>query len=121
MTHTPRQLFAMINADQKDEVLKSVDRNVQRAVIVNEIAIARDEALDLYNAGKPAEAGDALRRKQTDLYERNSALGIPQEMEEEAKQLDFDAQQFEQRSVDSVQKKAIRAGNYRVRSQQQHQ
>jgi Ca-activated chloride channel family protein len=100
-----------------EEVRGSVDRSVQQAVVQNEMAEARDQALDLYNAGRKDEAARELRQVGQALQEKAAGLGLD-DLAEEAQSLDRDATEFEQDQLDSKRKKVLRSESYRVRSQQ---
>ena len=101
-----------------EEVRRSVDRGVQEALVKNLMAEARDQALDLYNAGRKDEAAQELRQVGQALEQNAAALGLD-DLAEEAKTLDQDAAEFEEEKIDSVRKKSLRSESYRVRSQQQ--
>jgi Ca-activated chloride channel family protein len=100
-----------------EEVRKGANRKVQEAVVENEMAVARDRALDLYNAGKPAAAALELRQKKDELQEKNEALGFS-DLAGSAAGLEADAAAFEEQKLDSPAKKALRSESYKVRSQQ---
>jgi len=100
-----------------DEVKQSADLVVNAALVENEMAEARDEALDLYNTGKNREAGDVLRQKAQALYKANVNKGL-ETLAEEAVQLDSEAVDYETKSLNSPAKKKIRARNYHTRTQQ---
>jgi len=102
-----------------EEVRDSVDRRVQEDVVKNTMAEARDQALDLYNAGRKDEAARELRQVGQALEEQAAALGLD-DLANEAKVLDQDAAEFEEEKLDSVRKKSLRSESYRVRSQQQN-
>jgi Ca-activated chloride channel family protein len=85
-------------------------------VVENEMAVVRDQALDLYNAGKPEEAARELRKTSQDLKERNQRLGFD-DLAGQAAELDKDAGTFESQQVDSAKKKELRSESYKVRSQ----
>lgn len=99
------------------DVAQSVDPVVSRAVFRNEIAVIRDEALDLYNRGDNVQAGEVLREKARQLYTKNLDYGL-EELAKESGQLDQQAQSFEEKALSSGAKKKIRAENYLERQQQ---
>lgn len=101
-----------------EEVRRSADRGVQEDVVKNRMAEARDQALDLYNAGRKDEAAKELRQVGQVLEEQAAALGLD-DLADEAKTLDRDAAEFEAEELDAVRKKSLRSESYRVRSQQQ--
>ncbi|MBI5445694.1 MAG: VWA domain-containing protein [Deltaproteobacteria bacterium] len=99
-----------------EDVRRSANRTVQQSVVDNEMAGARDQALDLYNAGKSREAAQELRRASEALQEKNAELGF-QDLSGQAAELDKDAGAFESQQVDNLRKKEIRSDSYKVRSQ----
>ncbi len=90
---------------------------VRRTDTQFKVAVTRDEALDLYNEGRQQEAATLLRVKNTQLFSRNIALDQP-ELNEPLQSLDGEAEKLEMHSFDSVDKKTLRAGSYKVKSQQ---
>jgi Ca-activated chloride channel family protein len=99
-----------------EDVRQWANKGVQQAVVENEMAVARDRALNLYNQGRPQEAARELRQQSQMLVEKNAALGFD-DLADEAVQLDQEAQEFEEQKVDNVRKKSIRSESYKVRSQ----
>lgn len=57
-----------------EEVREKASRKVQEAVVENEMAVARDKALDLYNADRRDEAVRQLREACAELKQKSSAL-----------------------------------------------
>jgi len=100
-----------------EEVKKSANAEIRKAVLSNEIAISQDRALDLYNAGDNVQAGAVLRQKRVELEAGNSSLGLT-DLNDVTQRLEMDAEEFEQEQVDNVGKKRIRASSYKTRSQQ---
>ncbi len=101
----------------EEEVTQSVVPAVQKAYQDNEVAETRDEALDLYNQGRQQEAAQLMRDKSSVLFTRNIRLRQPQ-MNEPLGDLSGEAEKLEMHSFDSADKKALRAGSYKVKSQQ---
>ncbi len=99
------------------EVREGANKAVQEAVVENEMAVARDRALDLYNQGRKDEAAQALREKSEALKEKNVELGFD-DLAGEAAALEADAVEFEQDKLSSPRKKGLRSESFRVRSQQ---
>ena len=102
---------------RQEEVMKSVNPEIQKALLSNEIAVANDRALDLYNTGEYRRAADLLRAKQQELRGRNAQLGL-EDLDGDAMVLEESAAQFEQQRVDAAEKKEIRADSFKVRAQQ---
>jgi len=100
-----------------EQVRKSVKPGVQKDVVANEMAEARDKALDLYNAGRKDEAVWELQQRQQLIEEKSQALGLPG-LAAPAASLADEAAEFEEDALDSTRKKEIRSESYRVRKQQ---
>ncbi len=99
------------------EVREGANKKVQEAVVENEMAVARDQALDLYNQGRKDEAAQTLRKTSEELKEKNVQLGFD-DLAGEAAALDADAVEFEEDKLSSPRKKGLRSESFRVRSQQ---
>jgi Ca-activated chloride channel family protein len=99
------------------EVRQAASKEVQQSVVENEMAVARDEALTLYNEGHKAKAAQKLRQSSKSLEEKNAALGFT-DLAAEAGQLQQEAGEFEADDLDETRKKEIRSDSYKVRSQQ---
>jgi len=102
---------------EPEVVRRSANPAVQEDLVRNEMAEARDEALDLYNAGQKEEAARELRQRSRVLQERATELGL-HGIADQAQTLEQDAAQFEGEGLGSVEKKALRSESYRVRAQQ---
>jgi len=100
-----------------EEVRKSANRKVQESVVENEMAVSRDRALDLYNAGKPAAAASELMKRSEELQRKNEALGF-EDLAGQAGALKQDAEEFREGALSSPRKKEIRSDSYKIRSQQ---
>ena len=81
------------------------------------MAVTRDQALNLYNAGRKDEAARALRQKSDALREQNVELGFS-DLAEEAGQLQEEAVEFEAERLDKTRKKELRSESFKVRKQQ---
>ncbi len=104
-------------SQQQEEVRQSASRPVQKAIVENEIAVARDRALDLYNAGRKDDAVRELKQSSGKLKARSATLGFS-DLAEEASSLDEDAAEFAAPSIPSPRKKELRSESYKVRKQQ---
>jgi Ca-activated chloride channel family protein len=102
---------------QPEEVRRAANPAVQENVVQNEMAEARDQALDLYNAGRKDEAARELRQRSQVLQDRATELGLGS-LAGQAQALERDAAQFEKEGLDSLEKKTLRSESFRVRSQQ---
>ncbi len=83
------------------------------------MAVARDRALDLYNAGRKDEAVRELRQSSDKLGARSVTLGFS-DLAEEAKTQEEDAEEFAAPSIFSPRKKELRSESYKVRKQQKN-
>ncbi|WP_432823233.1 vWA domain-containing protein [Trichloromonas sp.] len=110
------RIQARFSASQA-EVREGANKAVQEAVVENEMAVARDQALDLYNAGRKDEAAQALRQTSAELKAKSSRLGFD-DLAGEAAALESDAAEFSADKLSSPRKKELRSESYRVRSQQ---
>jgi len=103
---------------RQEEVRASASREVQQTVVENEIAVAKDKALDLYNAGRPQEAAAELKRSSDELSQKNQALGFS-DLAKQAETLEEDAAEFAApQPLPSARKKELRSESYKVRQQQ---
>jgi Ca-activated chloride channel homolog len=101
----------------REEVVKSANKRVVKAVVENEMAASRDKALDLYNAGRRDEAVRELKQKSEELRQQSDALGFG-DLAGKAQALEGDAATFAAPSLPSPVKKEIRSESYKVRQQQ---
>ncbi len=100
-----------------EEVRRAASKEVQKAVVENEMAVTRDKALNLYNAGRKEEAAQVLRQKSEALQEQNAELGFS-DLASEAGQLQDEAVEFEADRIDKTRKKELRSESFKVRKQQ---
>ncbi len=104
-----------------EEVRRSASKPVQKALVENEMAEARDKALDLYNAGRKDEAVQQLKAKGAEISSRSQALGFSDIAEEAEGALDEDAAIFAAPTpMAPAAKKTIRSESYKVRKQQKN-
>lgn len=104
-------------SSREGEVAKSANKAVLEDVVNNEMAVARDRALDLYNMGQKEDAARELRAKSKMLQSRSEVLGFS-DLAAEAAGLEKDAVEFEQEKLTSPKKKSLRSDSYRTRNQQ---
>lgn len=107
---------AKVSENLKD-VRRAASKEVHQAVVENEMAVARDQALTLYNKGQKEKAARQLRHKSRTLQQQSVELGFD-ELAEEAGALQQEAGAFEAEQLDTTRKKEIRSESYKVRSQQ---
>lgn len=102
---------------REEEVIRSASKPVMKAVIENEMAVSRDRALDLYNAGRKDEAVQELKQSQKALESQSEKLGFG-DLAGKTQALEEDAATFAAPSVPSAVKKEIRSESYKIRRQQ---
>lgn len=103
----------------QEDVRRSASKVVQKAVVENEMAEARDKALDLYNAGRKDEAVQQLKEKGAEISSRSQALGFRDIAEEAEGALEQDADNFAAPApLAPAEKKSLRSESYKVRKQQ---
>ncbi len=100
-----------------EEVLRSANKPVLKAVVENEIAASRERALDLYNAGRKDEAVAEIRQSSGKLKSQSTSLGFS-DLAETAEVFEEDAETFAAPALPSAVKKGIRSESYKVRKQQ---
>ncbi len=104
---------------RQEDVRRSASKTVQKALVENEMAEARDKALDLYNAGRKDEAVQQLKEKSNEISSRNQALGFSDIAAEAEGALQDDADSFAAPApMAPAEKKSIRSESYKVRKQQ---
>jgi len=113
------QVVARFSADSV-EVKRAAKPEVQKAIIVNEVAEAREKALDLYDAGRKDEAVRELQQRQVQIQQKSDALGLSPLAAPAAAALGEDAAMFEAEALDSSSKKQLRSESFKVRKQQKH-
>jgi Ca-activated chloride channel family protein len=103
----------------QEAVRRSASKKVQEELVKNELAEARDQALDLYNAGRKDDAVRELKAKSVEISSRNQALGFGDIAEEAEAELDEDAASFAApEPMAPAAKKVLRSESYKVRKQQ---
>ncbi len=104
---------------RQEDVRRSASKSVQESLVENEMAEARDKALDLYNAGRKDEAVQQLKEKSSEISSRNQALGFSDIAAEAEGALQEDAETFAAPApMAPAEKKTIRSESYKVRKQQ---
>jgi len=104
---------------RQEDVRRSASKSVQESLVENEMAEARDQALDLYNAGRKDEAVQQLKAKSSEISSRNQALGFSDIAEQAEGSLQDDADSFAAPApMAPAEKKSIRSESYKVRKQQ---
>jgi Ca-activated chloride channel family protein len=103
----------------EEDVRRSASKVVQKALVENEMAEARDKALDLYNAGRKDEAVQQLKEKGAEISSRSQALGFSDIAQEAEGALEEDADAFAAPApLAPTEKKLLRSESYKIRKQQ---
>ncbi|PLX84113.1 MAG: hypothetical protein C0617_09280 [Desulfuromonas sp.] len=104
---------------RQEDVRRSASKTVQKSLVENEMAEARDKALDLYNAGRKDEAVRQLKEKSDEISLRSQNLGFDDIAQEAEGALEEDAATFAAPApLAPAEKKSIRSESYKVRKQQ---
>ncbi|SHI89955.1 Ca-activated chloride channel family protein [Malonomonas rubra DSM 5091] len=101
----------------QQDVLRSANKPVIKAIVENEIATSQERALDLYNAGRKDEAVAEIRAKSAQLRSQSDSLGFS-DLSQEAQVFEEAAETFAAPALPSAVKKEIRSESYKVRKQQ---
>ena len=119
-TQESSQAVAQVRFSKRQEdVRRSASKTVQKALVENELAEARDQALDLYNAGRKDEAVQQLKEKSDEIASRNRVLGFSDIAQAAEGALEEDAATFAAPApMAPADKKSIRSESYKVRKQQ---
>ena len=102
---------------RREEVDKSANVIVQREIVVNRVALAKDRAIELNDAGKVKEAAEELKRESESLREAGRRFGLD-DLVEQATALDGQAHSLKDRKMSSAERKALRTDSYQTRNQQ---
>lgn len=113
---TTAQASARYTADI-EEVRRSASAEVYQAVVENEVAAARDKALDLYNSGRRDEAAQELQKTGSVLQKQADAVGLGA-VAAPAAALSDEAAEFREQDLSSQRKKEIRSESFKARTQQ---
>ncbi|PLX83028.1 MAG: hypothetical protein C0616_00530 [Desulfuromonas sp.] len=101
----------------RGDIVKSADKKVQEALVENEMAVAREKAVDLVNTGRKDEAVRQLREESAKLKARSASLGFS-DLATEADSLDADAEEIAEEGLSAPRKKELKSESYRIRTQQ---
>lgn len=122
LTNEPESSAAVAQvrfSKRQEDVRRSASKTVQQVLVENEMAEARDKALDLYNAGRKDEAVQKLKEKSSEISSRSQALGFSDIAEAAEGALQVDAETFAAPApMAPVEKKLLRSESYKVRKQQ---
>lgn len=104
---------------QEEEVKASVNREVKKEVLLNESALAKEQAIEYYEAGRKDEAVEILRQSQQRLIEVNASFDTPmEELENEAVNLEQQSEQLDKVGLDVINRKVMRTEAEQTKNQQ---
>jgi len=105
---------------QEQEVKASVNKEVKKEVLLSENALAKEQAIRSYEAGRKDEAVEILRQSQQRLLEVNASFDAPiLELEEEAANVLDQSNTLEKQGLDQRSRKVMRTEAEQTRNQQQ--
>ena len=105
----------------RDEVVQSGNRAVQVEYARNRMAEAQDEAIELNDQGRGREAAEKLRANQKEIRKLAEENEFNDMVQPAMQQADAAAQKLEAGKFGNVDRKGMRADNYRVYNQQMKQ
>jgi Ca-activated chloride channel family protein len=103
------------SADER-RVEESVNRDVNREVVLNIIAETKDRVVELADRQDLPGAAQALREQRTELGRR--AKDLDAETQAQVEQLEEDAQKLEREGMDADDRKNFRSDSFQMRNQQ---
>lgn len=104
---------------QEEEVKASVNKEVKEEVLLNESALAKERAIEYYEAGRKDEAVQVLRENQQRLQEANVAYDIASPvLEEEVHNLGAQSDMLENQGLDQRSRKVLRTEAEQTKNQQ---
>jgi Ca-activated chloride channel family protein len=104
-------------SSSNDAVIRSADKKVQADYAANTIAMAKDEAVALVDAGRRDEAAAAIRQKAAELKSMGATYGNPA-VAAYATGAAPEADRIARGGLDNVTRKAYRAESSQVKNQQ---
>jgi Ca-activated chloride channel family protein len=105
------------------EVVESANKDVQGEIVRNVIAEAKDQAVDLFDAGRPEAAKAEVRESREDARRVSRMYGLESddELREDLSEFDDEVTTLENEGMDQSRRKAYRAQSYQTRHQQLNQ
>lgn len=116
VTVPPQSVSVRFSPDVQ-EVEQAVNVEVEREVLFNRLAEARDEAIRHADEGRRAEAASSLRSIALDLDRVGGARGDDR-LRQQAAQVGSDAEALEVDGLSNPQRKRFRASSYQIITQQ---
>ncbi len=109
-------------SNEKEEVVKSANREVQADYIFNVIAEAKDDAVDYYDQNEPQRAVESLKKVGEDLKGWGAQSGgLAPEASQSLTELDNEVNELQDKGLDNRKRKDIRTESYQRRNQQMTQ
>lgn len=106
---------------REDDVVRSANVTVQEEYIRNEIAVAKDRAVEQWDDGRREEAVRDLRKKSDELKEVGATYGVSVEVLDESEALSGAASKLDAEGMDKSDRKRYRTDSYQQRNQQRQQ
>ena len=114
------RLMAAFTANQV-EVDDSVNVEVKKDYYINRRAKAQEEAIKLFDEGRPAEAVQRLEKSARELKEAGKQYPAAPALMEAAEELEDRAAQLEAEGMTPKKRKVLKTESYQIRNQQQNQ
>ena len=103
-----------------DKVQASMNAPVVKVVVMNEAAVAKDDALRLVDENRPAEAASVLHSRSVELRLSGEKYA-DKDLLKEAEKMDATAAQAESGYLPAMERKDMKASSYQLRNQQENQ
>ena len=104
-------------SDVKEEVIKSQNAGVQKEYLLNENAMAQDEAISLADQGKIREAANELNDSAKILRKEGKQRNDKQLLQK-AEELEQQAQRIEKQGMSKIERKNLRTDSIQTQTQQ---
>ena len=106
---------------QEADVKASVNKEVKKEVLLSESALAKERAIEYYEAGRKDEAVQVLRRNQQQLLEANASFDAPMDvLEAEAANVYDQSTTLENEGLDNRSRKVMRTEAEQNKNQQKN-
>ena len=103
---------------REDDVRRSANVTVQEEYIRNEIAVAKDKAVEQWDAGERQQAVEDLRKKSEELKELGATYDVSVQVITEAEDLSGAASKLDAEGMSPSDRKEYRTDSYQTRNQQ---
>jgi Ca-activated chloride channel family protein len=117
---TAGEVSARFTASEED-VRRSANAAVQQEIARNEVALAKDRAVELWDAGRKADAVAELKQAGTAVRARGASFGFAGAAARVAEDAEAAAEALEREGMGKSTRKEFRAESYQIRYQQENQ